>query len=551
MKGLYFSRLFMVVSVVVSTLFIQTNCQAAEDYSQWTKSKQFFINTSPTGYDIATDIVSFPYIVRLGKKVFRFSEANAQGNDIRFSNAAGTPLAYQIERWDTTAQTAVIWVSIDTVKANNATQFITMYWGKSDAPAVSNGPAVFDTAKGYAGVWHLSNDLTDATSRGNNCINTGGIADTVLQAMKAWYLNGTDDFLAINPPWNASPAGMTISAWIRPDKFLGTILYLGNKGETNFFMSADAGLQYYHKFTDGLWFGTNGSTGSLVAKQWGYITAVWEKGKFLRIYINGAKVSSRDSIPDQLLYDAGSGFRCSIGANNQTTAFFSGAMYDVRVKTISDSSDYIKLSYLTQKIGADSPPTIKYPAREIKAISGGAFNPVVPLTTELIDSFTISPSKMPVYLYFDTQTGTIAGYPSDTCTNSIYYIRAYNNLGYSEDTISLTVTKPATSVFGSKRPGTIPELLGVRSLSTQRIFFSFPESHHIYDVSFILYDSKGAVVWTSRMKGSGLHSGLQSIEINVRSHRTGNSGIYFLKMITIDSSGKSILSGKATLTLLR
>ena len=48
-----------------------------------------------------------------------------------------------------------------------------MYWGKANATNESSGPAVFDRATDFAGVWHLdnSNNLADSTIRANTGSN--------------------------------------------------------------------------------------------------------------------------------------------------------------------------------------------------------------------------------------------------------------------------------------------------------------------------------------------------------------------------------------------
>jgi len=100
---------------------------------------------------------------------FSFAQALAGGLDIRFASSTGTHLPYQIERFDQAGQLAEIWVKAD-VNANDATQFITMYWGKAGAADSSNGAGVFNN--GFAGVWHMNDGgigaRSDATGNGFN-----------------------------------------------------------------------------------------------------------------------------------------------------------------------------------------------------------------------------------------------------------------------------------------------------------------------------------------------------------------------------------------------
>ena len=87
-------------------------------------------------------------LVRLNKEWFNFSQAKANGEDIRFATSTGTPMAYEIDEWDAAAGTASVWVRIPTIKGN-ARQEIKMYWGKADATSESSGAAVFNESNGY------------------------------------------------------------------------------------------------------------------------------------------------------------------------------------------------------------------------------------------------------------------------------------------------------------------------------------------------------------------------------------------------------------------
>ena len=127
---------------------------ALEDYSKWAFSKNITINAG--GLGLTGKVPRFPYLVRLNKTNFDFSQAQSSGQDIRFSRSDGAHFPYQIERWNSTStlDSAEIWVLVDTVY-NNSTQYFKMYWGKSDASSRSNGYKVFETSNGFVGVYHL------------------------------------------------------------------------------------------------------------------------------------------------------------------------------------------------------------------------------------------------------------------------------------------------------------------------------------------------------------------------------------------------------------
>ena len=103
-----------------------------ENYADWSFSQTITVNTSSTGANVAGNVTNFPMLVRLNPSNFGgFAATLANGADIRFANSKGIHLPYQIERWvPGSLDTAEIWVLLDTVFGNNATQAFTMYWGK-------------------------------------------------------------------------------------------------------------------------------------------------------------------------------------------------------------------------------------------------------------------------------------------------------------------------------------------------------------------------------------------------------------------------------------
>ena len=61
----------------------------------------------------------YPLAVLLDKSRFDFSQARADGADIRFFDAGGKALPHAIELWDRASGSAAIWVLLDVVKGNS------------------------------------------------------------------------------------------------------------------------------------------------------------------------------------------------------------------------------------------------------------------------------------------------------------------------------------------------------------------------------------------------------------------------------------------------
>lgn len=120
----------------------------------WTNHQSIVLNTTATGANVAGDVKAFPVPVQLTAANFDFTQAQANGADLRFTTAAGAALPYEIESWDAAAKKAAVWVKAD-VKGNDKTQAILMHWGNPAAKSESNSKAVFALEDGWVGVWHM------------------------------------------------------------------------------------------------------------------------------------------------------------------------------------------------------------------------------------------------------------------------------------------------------------------------------------------------------------------------------------------------------------
>lgn len=199
-------------------------------FAAWAHGARIGINTSSAGADVAETLEGFPLLVRLDSSFFPFAQARADGADLRFANAGGTALPFEVEEWDPAAGRAAVWVRVDTVRGHDAAQSIRVFWGNPAAPAAADGKAVFDTADGFGGVWHLAEGAMapayrDATAHGNHGYahaGTGGDA-TAGAAGGAHSLEGSRGIHVPDAPGLRVGAGdFAVSAWVRDRGGAGT-----------------------------------------------------------------------------------------------------------------------------------------------------------------------------------------------------------------------------------------------------------------------------------------------------------------------------------------
>lgn len=112
-------------------------------------------------------VANFPVPVRVSAQTiqgFDSADCAADGGDIRFVAADGTPLAFEMDRWDPSGE-SVFWVQLPELKKGVTFKLTYMdEGGATPLPATNIWSAV-----GYAGVWHLDEASgTAATSTTND-----------------------------------------------------------------------------------------------------------------------------------------------------------------------------------------------------------------------------------------------------------------------------------------------------------------------------------------------------------------------------------------------
>lgn len=329
----------------------------------WNYSRKLHLNTTASGAGISSNVIGFPALVRLTSDNFTFDDAGNNGEDIRFTKANGTLLPHEIERWDPVAELADVWVRIDTIFGNDSLHYITMKWGNAETTGQSNSAAVFDTADGFEGVWHLSGTSglleLDATYHHYDATPMGAVvpSDTTGVIGTAKKFDGTSGYLDMQ---NTASSSMnfaendffTISAWVKLDADSTPFQAIVYKGTYQWALETDPeNFWEFNDYRDSTGWTRNRFT---VAKHtWKYLTGV-RAGAKQYLYVDGTCV---DSLPT--LYTPTSGIWPRNTASNvqlshcadgtQGERFLDGAIDETIVSGVARSSDWIKLCYMNQK----------------------------------------------------------------------------------------------------------------------------------------------------------------------------------------------------------
>jgi hypothetical protein len=334
-----------------------------EDYGTWSHSAVITLNTTSSGADVSDDVYNFPLLIRLSSSsssLFSiFDEAQSNGSDIRFAKEDGTHLQYEIEQWDADLRLAAIWVIMDTVYGSSDAQSITMYWGNGDAPAFSNGAAVFDTANSFISVFHLNENpagdppgaVKDRTYYANHGSPDGNMdLDNLITGMvgNAISFDGYNDIIV------ADTMGLntySFSLWVkgdhdpRTDTLTKPLCYGWEVFEFVWDHVDDRHYQSHTHRYDTTWSGWVGASiqTPLHADTWYYVSGTYD-GDVITIYLNGEleQVTKVFGVRSPTL-------KFTLGGQEDGRYYFAGSIDEVRVQDRARNGAWFKLCYENQK----------------------------------------------------------------------------------------------------------------------------------------------------------------------------------------------------------
>ena len=308
----------------------------------------------------STMLTNYPLLIRLHSSWFDFNQATALGDDICFFKKDNSPFSHEIEQWDPISGSAAIWVKVDTISGRSNNQFIIMKWGDPDAVNLSNGASVFDTADGFAGVWHLNenpslgaNSIKDRTlnrfdGTPGNSMTSANIASGII-GNGLWF-NGIDD--SIDAGQLNLNGNYTLSCWVKAED--------GECSNWRFIIKEPAYTLWYDTEWGGFraehfvrnyfdWRGIYQDTPDSVPlpmslDTWFYVVSTYDGDK-IRLYINGEQVDSTQTIEQNPL---DSEFPLLFGGRNEDE-FFKGILDEIRIEKTARSAEWIRFCYINQK----------------------------------------------------------------------------------------------------------------------------------------------------------------------------------------------------------
>jgi len=362
------------------------------------------------------NFTNFPVLVKMTDPQLA-QYAQSDGDDILFTNAAGTKLDHELESYTSSTGDLVAWVEVDILDGDEDT-VLYMYYGDNSVASQQNPTGVWG---GYLGTWHLNETVTDNVSTANihqdstssnedgdqvNNVNvTGKIAnaqefdnsgdyvnvgttsvydvnDTEDLVISGWFL--VDTIGSMKPVVARKPNAINISA--------GYYVFISSTGDLRFQVSDGGGVSDTASLYE------VDTTVTFSVATWYHFVAVWDQDNATNteVYINGVADGNNTGTIGNI-GSLTSVHELEIGSESDETISYGGSIDEIRVtKTIpSNTADYVATEYANQ----NSPST--FFLVQGQETQNGVTQPV---------------------LYFKFDEGvdnSCAGGTNDTCDNSL------------------------------------------------------------------------------------------------------------------------------------
>jgi hypothetical protein len=397
-------------------------------------------------------LYDFPVLVKLtGGYNIDYSQTQANGEDLRFFDADGTALAYEIEEWDENG-TSYVWVRVPKVDGWSNTDHIWMYYGNGTAIAGQSAQDVW--LPSYQGVWHLGesgtgavDEFKDSTAFANHGQGGDGSVDATITPTQntggkignAQMFDG-NDYIEVTTDFSLTNASMELWFYYDPADALDRILIGKSPGGTS--------ESWHIQDNNGVDIRIRDDIDSAGAPKydtaiggvgWHHAVATME-GLENKLYLDGVLIGSGLSSTDNLASFAGSLF---IGQRGNDSMYWDNLIDEVRVSDVSRSADWVAAQYASMSgtfvnfSGVQSAPALS------GVIANDTDDDDDPLNAVLIDG----PSKAASFTF--NADGTFSYTPTAGYAGADSFTYLVNDVVGGGDsniaTVNINVTGPNTA----------------------------------------------------------------------------------------------------------
>ncbi len=262
------------------------------------------LNTMSSAANLQEDLYAFPLAWRIHAQSLDFTVLYPDTSRISIYRN-GIAQGYQISSWNAQTQEAVIWVRLDTLFAQNATQSIQLVYDEASVGIETSLHRAFSSSDSVLAIWQFEDTgavLMDASESGLHGSIYNTKVDSGVVGSGLWF-NGTDSYVqvdgSVTGPLNLGyDEGATFSIWARLD-VPNTSRFLFGKGTYQYHLKYQypSGWLFenydnetatnYHQYQHMI------SADSIQGK-WFHLAIVTQSGKSAKLYVNGIVVDSTD-----------------------------------------------------------------------------------------------------------------------------------------------------------------------------------------------------------------------------------------------------------------
>jgi biopolymer transport protein ExbB len=317
----------------------------------WSYRKQITINPGTNGIALKGDLADVPVLVRLHEGVFKFTDANPDGSDLRFvADDDKTPLKFHVEKYDSVFNLAYIWVSIPGLHAADKTT-IWMYYGNTHGTSASESRETYDPNQVL--VYHFAErgvPAADSTGYANNSTSSAVPDEMGLIGTGAKFAGASSILVPASTSLALGSGGAsTLSFWIKPAAAdSDAVLYARRDGAHALTIGLDKGAVYVAVSPDSGSPQRTAATVPLGDKAWHHIAVT--TGAQITLYVDGA-VSSTIGAPAPALNSPASigGDAATPGAGAGTvTGGFTGEMDEFEISKVARDAAWVQLEAVNQ-----------------------------------------------------------------------------------------------------------------------------------------------------------------------------------------------------------
>lgn len=279
----------LLLAVLLSCLWAST-AQAWWN-GDWAYRKQLNLDAGPAGAALPGEVKNAVVLVRLHEGVFKFSDANADGSDLRFvAEDDKTELAHHVEKYDPVFNLAFVWVQLPLL-ANGKPAPVWMYYGNAKATVASDSKNSYDPSQLL--VYHFGEKgapAVDATAFKHDALTAAAINESGLIGNSARFDGASVLDLPTSPSLQLTAGGaFSWSVWVQTKNPNGVVLSQADAAGNSLHLGLDGSIPYLDVTGAG---GTPQTVRAAagIDENWHQLTVTG--GGELTLYVDGSKVAS-------------------------------------------------------------------------------------------------------------------------------------------------------------------------------------------------------------------------------------------------------------------